>query len=159
MAYARITVSTAYLRSIASCSVLLCAVACGPPERDDSGYEPWGGIDQDGDGGETSPTAGDAGSDGNGDAGGDASGDGPEDGGSSGDDGEPGDGSSGEPEPPGSPYSGGWDIGDCQDQIVPTGVGVGQVVPDFTLVDQFGDPVRLYDFCHEAVYIVAGAFW
>ncbi len=76
--------------------------------------------------------------------------DGPADGGS--DDGIP-------EQPPTSPYLGGWDIGDCQDSIVATGTGVGQVVPDFVLGDQNGDQVRLYDFCHKAVFLVAGAFW
>lgn len=123
---------------------------------------PWGGIeledddDADDDGNDGESDGGPVGTDDGGDSGGsDGPGDdGPsEDEGDSGDDGDPVD------EPPGSPYAGGWDIGTCQDQISPTGTGVGQVVPDFLLYDQFGDQVRLYDFCHEAVYIVAGAFW
>lgn len=60
---------------------------------------------------------------------------------------------------PESPYQGGWDIGDCQDDIVASGTQIGQVVPDFQLTDQFGDTVRLYDFCHKAVFITDGAFW
>jgi hypothetical protein len=58
-----------------------------------------------------------------------------------------------------SPYQGGWDIGDCQDEVVATGTQIGQVVPDFQLTDQFGDTVRLHDFCHKAVFITDGAFW
>ena len=73
---------------------------------------------------------------------------------------DPTDGDDGVPdEPPTSPYIGGWDVGNCQDSINATGTGVGDVVPDFVLTDQHGDQVRLYDFCHKAVFLVAGAFW
>lgn len=58
-----------------------------------------------------------------------------------------------------SPYIGGWDVGDCQSDIVATGSGVGDVIPDFSLLDQNGDMVRLYDFCHKAVWLIEGAFW
>ena len=92
--------------------------------------------------------------------------DGPPDSGPMGDDGSADDGHAdggsdgGVPQdPPTSPYIGGWDIGNCQDSIVATGTGVGQVVPDFVLTDQNGDQVRLYDFCHKAVFLTAGAFW
>ena len=74
----------------------------------------------------------------------------------------------GEPEPEGcnveSPYMGGWDIGCCQDEVVPTawaagGVTAGSVLPDWTVNDQFGDAVRLYDFCHDAIYFEYAAVW
>lgn len=58
-----------------------------------------------------------------------------------------------------SPYVGGWDIGDCQDSTQSTGTAVGDVLPDFTLMDHNGDMVRLYDFCHKAVWLIEGAFW
>lgn len=58
-----------------------------------------------------------------------------------------------------SPYTGGWDIGDCQNDITATGTSVGDVLADFTLLDQNGDMVRLYDFCHKAVWLIEGAFW
>ena len=63
-----------------------------------------------------------------------------------------------------SPYMGGWDIGCCQDEIVPNGwspggVYAGTIMPDWTLNDQFGEAVRLYDFCHEAVYFEYVALW
>lgn len=63
--------------------------------------------------------------------------------------------SGGEPEvdPPDSPYAGGWDIGECQQTISGT-----SVASDFTASDQFGDDVRLYDFCHKAVLVVVGSF-
>lgn len=63
-----------------------------------------------------------------------------------------------------SPYMGGWDIGCCQDEIVQNGwspgaVKAGTVMPDWTVTDQFGDAVRLYDFCHEAIYFEYVALW
>lgn len=69
--------------------------------------------------------------------------------------GDPG-GSTGAPnEPDGGKYIGGWDIGDCQDDIVPG----GSTIDDFELTDQFGEKVRLYDFCHKTVLLTAGSFW
>jgi hypothetical protein len=60
-----------------------------------------------------------------------------------------------------SPYMAGWDIGCCQDEPVPNGwspggVYAGTIMPDWTLTDQF---VRLYDFCHEAIYFEYVALW
>ena len=63
--------------------------------------------------------------------------------------------SDGEPEEPESPYEGGWSVGACADDIVPG----GDVIDDITLLDQYGDQVRLYDFCHVAVLFVGGALW
>jgi hypothetical protein len=63
-----------------------------------------------------------------------------------------------------SPYMGGWDIGCCQDEIVPNGwamggVKVGTIMPDWTLTDQFGEAVRLWDFCHDAIWFEYVALW
>lgn len=67
---------------------------------------------------------------------------------------------------PPSPYMGGWDIGCCQQDVAPQngwspgGVHVGTIMPDWTFqTDQFGEPVRLYDFCHEAIYFEYVALW
>lgn len=65
---------------------------------------------------------------------------------------------------PESPYMGGWDIGCCQDEVVQNGwqpgnTPPGTVLPDWTFTDQFGEPVRIYDFCHEAIYFEYVAFW
>lgn len=153
--------STLPPRSVAICALLLPLIGCGSPERGEDNLDPWGGGGA-GDNGSNNSTGEDAGGSADDD---EDAGSGRDDGGSSaGDGGLTDTGSSGgeEPppdEPPGSPYAGGWDIGDCQDDIVATGTAIGEVVPDFTLYDQFGDQVRLYDFCHKAVYIVAGAFW
>ena len=59
---------------------------------------------------------------------------------------------------------GGWDIGCCQDMITPTAwspgaVYPGHVPPDWTFTDQFGDSVRFYDFCHDAIYFEYSAVW
>jgi hypothetical protein len=51
-----------------------------------------------------------------------------------------------------SPYQGGWDIGNCQDEM-------SSEVADFQLIDSYGDQVRLYDFCHKAIMLTAGSFW
>lgn len=81
-----------------------------------------------------------------------------------------GDGDTGESTAPGntcdvpSPYMGGWDIGCCQDEVgstswAPGGVGQGTVLPDWTFTDQYGDAVRVRDFCHEAIYFEYSAMW
>jgi hypothetical protein len=83
-------------------------------------------------------------------------------------DGDPGDGDpeTGEPACDGtSPYMGGWDIGCCQDDVppqngwAPGGVNVNTIMPDWTLMDQFGEAVRMYDFCHDAVWFEYVALW
>ena len=58
------------------------------------------------------------------------------------------------------PYAGGWSIDrECRDQITSTGNAVGDITSDFTLSDQHGEDVSLYDFCGRAVLLVSGAFW
>lgn len=57
------------------------------------------------------------------------------------------------------PYTGGWPIADCRDQVEATGNEVGQTAEDFSLADQFGDQVRLHGFCDRAVLLVGAAFW
>lgn len=57
------------------------------------------------------------------------------------------------------PYTGGWAMGACRDDLVASGNGVGQVTADFALLDQHGDTVRLHDFCDREVLLVGAAFW
>lgn len=63
------------------------------------------------------------------------------------------------------PYMGNWDVGCCQDEIqpqngwAPGGVGVGTIMPDYYFTDQFGEEIRLYDFCHDAVWFEYVALW
>jgi len=57
------------------------------------------------------------------------------------------------------PYEGGWPIDACRWDIEGTGVGVGQIAPDFELQDQFDETVRLHDFCGKVVLLTIGAEW
>jgi len=57
------------------------------------------------------------------------------------------------------PYTGGWDIDGCRDAIVPTGDDVGDVAENFALPDQYGDEVKLHDFCDRTVLLVSTAAW
>jgi hypothetical protein len=153
---------------LASLSLGLWSCADNRSDDIDGMYNPYpdgGGGGDDG--------ADDGGDDGGGDDGGSGTGGDGDDGddGTSGDgsdDGTSGDGGDGgtttEEVPPESPYQGGWDIGTCQDDIQgnaasPQAANVGAVLMDWTLPDQFGDQVRLYDFCHEVVYYVVVAGW
>ena len=58
------------------------------------------------------------------------------------------------------PYLGGWAKDrQCADSVSATGDSVGAVTSDFELTDQYGDTVRLYDFCGRAVMLVGSAEW
>lgn len=58
------------------------------------------------------------------------------------------------------PYAGGYGIDrSCRDTLTATGNAVGDVTDNFSLLDQHGDQVKLWDFCGRAVLLVAGAFW
>jgi hypothetical protein len=134
------------LTSLCLGATLLCSGCDDPDANSSTGSGPGDGI---GDGETGGTEAGEADADaGDGDPAGD------------------GDGDTGEPvECDGtSPYMGGWDIGCCQDEIVPNGwapggVQVGTIMPDWTLTDQFGEAVRLWDFCHDAIWFEYVALW
>ena len=57
------------------------------------------------------------------------------------------------------PYTGGWEIDSCRSSITSTGAAVGDTAPDFALSDQYGDPVRLHDFCDKLVLLDFGTQW
>ena len=57
------------------------------------------------------------------------------------------------------PYTGGYGADSCRDEIASTGHAEGDIAEDFELMDQFGETVRLHDFCGRAVLLVSGAFW
>lgn len=57
------------------------------------------------------------------------------------------------------PYQGGWPIGECRNDLSGSAVAAGEVAPNFTLTDMYGDDVKLHDFCHMAVMVVTGAEW
>ena len=57
------------------------------------------------------------------------------------------------------PYTGGYGSDACRDGIESTGHSEGDIAEDFELMDQYGETVRLHDFCGRAVLLVSGAFW
>jgi hypothetical protein len=58
------------------------------------------------------------------------------------------------------PYKGGWAIdAACKDDIESTGNEVGDIAEDFEGTDQFGETVRLHDFCGKTILLTSGAFW
>ena len=59
-----------------------------------------------------------------------------------------------------APYTGGWPIGDCRNDIqADNSLEQDGVAPNFALTDMHGDTVQLHDFCHMAVLVVTGAEW
>lgn len=57
------------------------------------------------------------------------------------------------------PYLGGWQVARCDSDPLPSGNGIGDVTQDFSLSDQHGEEVSLYDFCQKTVVMLTGAFW
>ena len=53
-------------------------------------------------------------------------------------------------------FCGDWAVGDVGDG---EGYERGDVIPDFGLVDQFGDTVYIRDFCNRTIFIHGAAFW
>jgi hypothetical protein len=142
---------------ILTCLILWLTVACAAPDKDplDSG-EPedtgpdtaWLTADDDGDGlsnGEEQDLGTDPGLS-------DSDGDGYPDG-------EEVDANTNPLDADDHPYLGGWPIGACRNDVVSTGNEVGDIAEDFELMDQYGEMVRLYDFCDRAVLLVGAAFW
>jgi hypothetical protein len=57
------------------------------------------------------------------------------------------------------PYAGGWTIDKaCKDAVPASGDGLGQVAHDFQAPDQFGETVRLHDFCAKTILLVNGTY-
>ena len=54
---------------------------------------------------------------------------------------------------------GGWPTGECAEEITGTGNKAGMVAHDFTQTNQYGHPLRLYDYCHQVVLLVGAAYW
>lgn len=57
------------------------------------------------------------------------------------------------------PYTGGWAIGACRHDLDGEGQRLGDIVTNFELTDQWGDTVKLHDFCDREVLLVSAAFW
>ena len=56
------------------------------------------------------------------------------------------------------PYIGGWICDACRDDLAEIGEAEGHVARNFSLQDQFGDWVKLHDFCGKAVLIEASSY-
>jgi hypothetical protein len=62
-------------------------------------------------------------------------------------------------DPGNHPYTGGWLIDtECNDEIVGSGTGLGDVAEDFVLVDQYGEDFRFHDFCDRAALLELSGF-
>lgn len=57
------------------------------------------------------------------------------------------------------PYLGEYPIARCDPGATTTGHRIGQIAEDFALTDQFGETVKLSDFCGKVVLLEASAFW
>lgn len=58
------------------------------------------------------------------------------------------------------PYLMGWPIDSCRNSVEGTvGTKKGTVAENFALTDQFGETVKLHDFCNQVVYLIFAAFW
>lgn len=58
------------------------------------------------------------------------------------------------------PYQSGWPIDACRNDIDGNfGTSNGDLAEDFSMPNQFGEMVRLHDFCNQVVYMVFAAFW
>ena len=62
-------------------------------------------------------------------------------------------------DPESHPYFGDYPTKPCDPQPASTGYAVGDISPDFELVDQHGEMVSLSDFCDKTVVIETSAFW
>jgi len=56
------------------------------------------------------------------------------------------------------PYTGGWPIDACRNDLQPTGMAEGDVINDVALLDQYGEEIRLHDFCDHTVLIEHAGF-
>ena len=57
------------------------------------------------------------------------------------------------------PYAGGWPIDGCRNDMDGTGDQIGDIANDFALMDQYGDTLRLHDFCDRTVLLISSAEW
>ena len=57
------------------------------------------------------------------------------------------------------PYYGGWPIDSCRFDIEPTGSwGEGEIVNNITLMDQYGENLKIHDFCNHVVLFEHAGF-
>ena len=132
--------------------LLMNIVGCKSPESDEDdgfGSGNWSGGAQELPGGANELPDND-------DNGGNGSGGGSSDGSDSDDNGNGNDGSS---SGDARTYAGGYPTNPCSTIPTSTGLGVGNISPDWELQDQYGESVRLSDFCNSVVLLESVAFW
>ena len=56
------------------------------------------------------------------------------------------------------PYAGGWSLDECRKSIESTGDQLGDIVNNFELVDQYGQTLKLHDFCGRAILLEVSVF-
>lgn len=57
------------------------------------------------------------------------------------------------------PYYGGWPIDSCRYDIVGTGSwGEGEIIDNITLMDQYGENLKVHDFCNHVVLFEHAGF-
>lgn len=56
------------------------------------------------------------------------------------------------------PYEGGWPIDACRNDLVPSGMAEGDVINDVKLLDQYGEEIRIHDFCDHVLLIEHAGF-
>lgn len=61
-------------------------------------------------------------------------------------------------DPDDHPYEGGWPIDSCRHDLIPTGMGEDDVIYDVSLLDQYGEELRLHDLCDHVVMIEHAGF-
>lgn len=74
------------------------------------------------------------------------------------DDGEEVDGHTDPTDADDAPYQAGWKINACRDDITSTGTAEGDVIENFEFPNQYGETVRLHDFCNQVVLVVGAGF-
>jgi hypothetical protein len=52
------------------------------------------------------------------------------------------------------PYQAGWPINSCRNDLTASGTEPGDVIENYAMVDQFGETVRVHDFCNQVVMLV-----
>ena len=62
-------------------------------------------------------------------------------------------------DPDDHPYLGGYNVSRCDPTPTSTGNAPGEIAEEFALQDQYGEQVRLSDFCGNAVLLIAAAEW
>jgi len=61
-------------------------------------------------------------------------------------------------DPEDHPYEGGWPIDACRYDLEPTGMTQGDIINDVTLLDQYGEELRIHDLCNHVIMIEHAGF-